>query len=133
MVPLLVQDFFFPVNPSARIFFQTNIAFFWTAKSWFIIYVFVLYKLFYTHNRSKDTGHINAKSFENVHTVKEEEATWSGRLPCAFFQSLPSGIRQKKKGKEQVHVPTCSEKEPSKNEEERSVIDQWSTQEEIED
>ena len=30
--------------------------------------------------------------FENVHTVREEEATWSGRLPCAFFQSLPSGI-----------------------------------------
>ena len=29
---------------------------------------------------------------ENVHTVREEEATWSGRLPCAFFQSLPSGI-----------------------------------------
>ena len=22
----------------------------------------------------------------------QEEATWSGRLPCAFFQSLPSGI-----------------------------------------
>ena len=32
-------------------------------KSWFIIYVFVLYKLFYTHNRSKGTGHFNAKSF----------------------------------------------------------------------
>ena len=26
--------------------------------------------------------------FENVHTVREEEATWSGRLPCAFFQYL---------------------------------------------
>ena len=26
--------------------------------------------------------------FENVHTVREEEATWSGRLPCAFF-SVP--------------------------------------------
>ena len=23
--------------------------------------------------------------FENVHSVREEEATWSGRLPCAFF------------------------------------------------
>ena len=23
---------------------------------------------------------------ENVHTVREKEATWSGRLPCAFFQ-----------------------------------------------
>ena len=30
--------------------------------------------------------------FENVHIVREEEATWSRRLPCAFFQSLPSGI-----------------------------------------
>ena len=23
--------------------------------------------------------------FENVLTVREEEATWSGRLPCALF------------------------------------------------
>ena len=38
-----------------------------------------------------------------------------------------------KKGKEQVHVPTCSEKEPNKEEEERSVTDEWSTEEEIED
>ena len=30
--------------------------------------------------------------FENVHTVREEEATWSGRLPCAFCQSLPFEI-----------------------------------------
>ena len=29
---------------------------------------------------------------KNVHTVREEEAPWSGRLPCAFFQFLPSGI-----------------------------------------
>ena len=41
--------------------------------------------------------------------------------------------RKAKKGKEQVHVPTCSEKEPNKEEEERSVIDEWSTEEEIED
>ena len=64
-------------------------------KSWFITYVFVLYKLFYTHNRSKDTGHFKQNLlifFENVHTVREEEASWSGRFPCAFFQSLPSGI-----------------------------------------
>ena len=31
--------------------------------------------------------------FENVHRVREEEATWSGRLTCPFFLSLPSGIR----------------------------------------
>ena len=36
-------------------------------------------------------------------------------------------------GKEQVNVPTYSEKEPNKEEEERSVIDEWSTEEEIED
>ena len=53
----------------------------------------MLYELFYTHNRSTDTGHfLMQKRFENVHTVREEEATWNGRLPCAFFQSLPSGI-----------------------------------------
>ena len=38
-----------------------------------------------------------------------------------------------KKGKEQVHVPTCSEKEPNKEEQERSVIDEWSTEEKIKD
>ena len=54
---------FFQVNPSARIFFSDKYCFFWTVKSWFIVYVFVLYKLFYTHNRSKDTDHFNAKSF----------------------------------------------------------------------
>ena len=55
---------FFSGEPlCTNFFFQTNIAFFWTVKSWFIIYVFVLYKLFYTHNRSKNTGHFNAKSF----------------------------------------------------------------------
>ena len=41
--------------------------------------------------------------------------------------------RKAKKGKKQVHVPTCSEKEPNKEEEERSVIDEWSSEEEIED
>lgn len=40
---------------------------------------------------------------------------------------------KQKKDKEQVHVPTYSEKEPNKEEEERSVIDEWSTEEEIED
>ena len=72
---LLVKNFFFQVNPSARIFiFRQNIAFFWTVKSWFIIYVFVLYKLFYTHNRSKDTGHFNVKSFRKC---THSERGWS--------------------------------------------------------
>ena len=81
----LCRNLFFRWTPLYELSFQTNIAFFWTVKSWFIIYVFVLYKLFYTHNRSKDTGHFNAKSFGNVHTVREEEATWSGRLIFIFL------------------------------------------------
>ena len=40
--------------------------------------------------------------------------------------------RKAENSKEQVHVPTCSEKEPNKEKEERSVIDEWSTEEEIE-
>ena len=49
-------------------------------------------------------------------------------------EECTEGTKKKsKKGKEQVHVPTCSEKEPNKEEEERSVIDEWSTEEEIED
>ena len=56
---------FFSGEPlCTNFFFQTNIAFFLTVKSWFITYVFVLYKLFYTHKRSKDTSHFNAKSFQ---------------------------------------------------------------------
>ena len=46
---------FFQVKPSARIFFSDKYAFF-SVKSRFIIY-FALNILFYTHNRSKDTGH----------------------------------------------------------------------------
>ena len=54
-------------------------------------------KLLKVHNflefRIKDTGHFLVQNlFENVHTVREEEATWSGRLPCTLLQSLPSGI-----------------------------------------
>ena len=85
----LCRNFFFQVNPSARIFFQTNIAFFWTVKSWFIIYVFVLYKSFYTHNRSKDTGHFHAKSFPNC-THSERGGSpleWTASL-CIF--SVPA-------------------------------------------
>ena len=46
--------------------------------------------------------------FENVHTVREEEDTWSGRLPCAFFQSLPSGILSAKKGVGRQHTTFTS-------------------------
>ena len=88
----LCRNFFSGETP-ARNFFLDKYCFFLTVKSWFIIYLFVIYKLFYTHNRSKDTGHFLMQTlFENVHTVRDEEATWSGRLPCTFLQSLPSGI-----------------------------------------
>ena len=53
----------------------------------------MLYKLFYTHNTSKDIDHFSKQNlFKDVHAVREEEATWGGRLPCAFLQSLTSGI-----------------------------------------
>ena len=82
---LLVQEFFFRSNPLHDFFYRLILLFFWTVKSHFIISVFVLYKLFYTHNRSKDTGHFLMQNlFENVHTVREEEATWGGLLPCAY-------------------------------------------------
>ena len=81
----LCRNFFFQVNPSARIFFQTNIAFFWTVKSWFIIYVFVLYKLFYTYNRSKDTCYFHAKSFRKcTHSERGgSHLEWTASL-CIF-------------------------------------------------
>ena len=89
---LLVQEFF-SAETLCTNFFQTSIAFFRTVKSRFIIYVFVLYRLFYTHNSSKDKGHfLKQNLFKDVHAVREEEATWGGRLPRAFLQSLTSRI-----------------------------------------
>ena len=95
-----LHEFFFSLTACAGIFFsgkplctnfffQTNIAFFWTVKSWFIIYVFVLYKLFYTHNRSKDTGHFNAKSFRKcTHSERGgSHLEWTASL-CIF--SVPA-------------------------------------------
>ena len=82
--------FFFSGEPLCTIFFfQTNIAFFLTVKSWFIVYVFVLYKLFYTHSRSKDTAHFNAKSFRK-YTHSERGGShleWTASL-CIF--SVPA-------------------------------------------
>ena len=86
---LLVQEFFFSGETPCTNFFFRQILLFLTVKSWFIIYLFVIYKLFYTHNRSKDTGHLLMQNlFENVHTVREEEATWSGRLPCTSNEDM---------------------------------------------
>ena len=93
----LCRIFFFQVNPSARIFFFSDkYCLFLTVKSWFIIYVFELYKLFYTHNRSKDTGHVNAKSCRKcTHSERGgSHLEWTAS-PCifkvpAFWNSCPT-------------------------------------------
>ena len=91
---LLVQDFFFfQVSPSARIFFFRKILLFFEQRnldSLSMFLCFINYSTLTTDQRIQAT--LMQNLFENVHTVREEEATWSGRLPCAFFQSLPSGI-----------------------------------------
>ena len=86
---LLVQEFFFQVNPSARIFFSRQILLFfeqWNLDSFSMFLCFINYSTLTTDQRIKAT--LMQDLFENVHTVRKEEATWSGRLPCAFFQSL---------------------------------------------
>ena len=85
---LLVQELFFQVN----FFFQTNIAFFeqWNLDSLSMFLSFINYSTLTTGQRIQAT--LMKTIVENVHTVREEEATWSGQLPCAFFKSLPSGI-----------------------------------------
>ena len=80
----LCRNFFFRVKPSARIFFQANIAFF-SVKSRFIIY-FALNKLFYAHNRSKDTGHfliLCARSFRKCTERGGSNPEWTASL-CIF-------------------------------------------------
>ena len=85
-----MQEIFFQVNPSARIFFSVKYCFFfWTVKSWFIINVFVLYKLFYTHNKSKDTGHFNAKSFRKCTHSKRGGSHLEWTAPLCIF-SVPA-------------------------------------------
>ena len=86
------RNFFFLVNPSARIFFFCQILLFfeqWNLDSLSMFLCFV-YSTLTTDQRIQATWMHNL--FENVHTVREEEATWSGWLPCHFFQSLPSQI-----------------------------------------
>ena len=86
----LCRNFFFRWTPLHEFFFQTNIALFSTVKSWFITYVFVLYKLFYTHNRSKDTGHfINAKSFRQC-THRKRGGSHLERTASLCIFSVPA-------------------------------------------
>ena len=92
LTALICRNFFFRWNPLHEFFFQTNIAFFdqWNLDSLSMFLCFINYSILTTDQRIQAT--LMQNLFENVHTVREEEATWSGRLPCAFFQSLPSGI-----------------------------------------
>ena len=89
---LLVQEFFFRWTPLHEFFFRQILLFFeqWNIDSLTMFSCFVNYSTLTTDQRIQAT--LMQNLFENVHTVREEEATWSGRLPCAFFQSLPSGI-----------------------------------------
>ena len=90
---LLVQEFFFRLTPRHEFFFFRQILLFfeqWNLDSLSMFLCFINYSTLTTDQRIQAT--LMQNLFENVHTVREEEATWSGRLPCAFFQSLPSGI-----------------------------------------
>ena len=89
---LLVQEFFFSWTPLHEFFFRQILLFFeqWNLDSLSMFLCFMYYSTLTTDQRIQATWMHHL--FENVHTVREEEATWSGRLPCAFFQSLPSGI-----------------------------------------
>ena len=86
--------FFFLGEPLCTIFFSDKYCFFcieqWNLHSLSMFLCFINYSTLATDQRIQAT--LMQNLFENVHTVREEEATWSGRLPCAFFQSLPSGI-----------------------------------------
>ena len=83
--------FFFRWALCTNFFFRQILLFFeqWNLDSLSMFLCFISYSTL-TDQRIQAT--LKQNLFENVHTVREEEATWSGRLPCAFFQSLPSGI-----------------------------------------
>ena len=67
---------------------------------------FINYSTLTTDQRIQAT--LMQNLFENVHTVREEEATWSVRLPYTFLQSLPSGILSVKKGVGRQHTTFTS-------------------------
>ena len=84
---------FFHVNPSARVFFFRQILLFfeqWNLDSLSMFLCFINYSTLTTDQGIQAT--LMQNLFENVHTVREEEATWSGRLPCPleFFSHSPS-------------------------------------------
>ena len=86
---LLVQEFFFSWTPLHEFFFRQILLFFeqWNLDSLSMFLCFIYYSTLTTDQRIQATWMHHL--FENVHTVREEEATWSGRLPCHFF-SVPA-------------------------------------------
>ena len=77
---------FFSGEPLCTNFFFRQILLFLTVKSWFIIYVFELYKLFYTHNRSKDIGHVNAKSCGKCTNSERGGNHWEWTASLCIFK-----------------------------------------------
>ena len=89
----LCRIFFFRWTPLHEFLFSDKILLFfeqWNLDSLSMFLYFINYSTLTKDQRIQAT--LMQNLFKNVHTVREEEATWSGRLPCAFFQSLPSGI-----------------------------------------
>ena len=91
---LLVQEVFLRWTPLHEFFFRQILLFFeqWNLDSLPMFLCFINYSTLTTDQRIQLQDTLIQNLLENVHTVREEEATWSGQLPCVFFQSLPSGI-----------------------------------------
>ena len=104
----LCRNFFLGEPLCTNFFFRQILLFFeqWNLDSFPMFLCFINYSTLTTDQRIQAT--LMQNLFENVHTVREEEATWSGRLPCAFFQSLPSGILSVKKGVGRQHTTFTS-------------------------
>ena len=80
---------FFPGEPLCTNFFSDKYCFFLNSEILIHYLFFVLYKLFYTYNRSKDTAHFNAKSFRKCsHSQRGgSHLEWTASL-CIF--SVPA-------------------------------------------
>ena len=80
---------FFSAEPLCTNFFSDKYCFFLNSEILIHYLCFVLYKLFYTHNRSKDTGHVDAKSFRKcTHSERGgSHLEWTASL--SFF-SVPA-------------------------------------------
>ena len=88
-----MRVFFFRVKSSARIFFSDKYCFFLNSEiSIHYLCIHALYIFLLSQQIKGYRPLFNARFFRKCNTVRQEKATWSGQLSCAFFQSLPSGI-----------------------------------------